>query len=75
MSAMELFLENSTVDTAIIRSSRLVVFCKKGVLKNFAKFAGKQLRWSPIFNKAGGLQSLTLSKAKILAQILSCEFC
>ena len=36
--------KKSTVDTAIIRSSRLVVFCKKGVLKNFAKFTGKHLR-------------------------------
>ena len=27
-------------------SSRAEVFCKKGVLKNFAKFTGKHLRWS-----------------------------
>ena len=26
------------------RSSRPEVFCKKGVLKNFAKFTGKRLR-------------------------------
>ena len=26
-----------------VRSSHLEVFCKKGVLKNFAKFTGKQL--------------------------------
>ena len=26
------------------RSSRPEVFCKKGVLKNFAKFTGKHLR-------------------------------
>ena len=31
----------NTVDTAIIRSSRLVVFCKNGVLTNFAKFTRK----------------------------------
>ena len=31
------FITN-TIDTAIIRSSRLVVFCKIGVLTNFAKF-------------------------------------
>ena len=33
----------NTIDTAIIRISRLVVFCKKGVLTNFAKFTRKQL--------------------------------
>ena len=31
------------------------VFCKKGVLKNFAKFTGKQLCQSLFFNKVGGL--------------------
>ena len=30
------------------------VFCKKGVLKNFAKFTGKHLYQSLIFNKAAG---------------------
>ena len=33
------------------RSSRLEVFCKKGVLKNFAKFTGKHLCQSLFFNK------------------------
>ena len=33
----------NTIDTAIIRSSRLVVFCKTGVLKNFTKFTRKHL--------------------------------
>ena len=28
------------------RSSRPEVFCKEGVVKNFAKFAGKHLCWS-----------------------------
>ena len=31
------FITN-TIDTATIRSNRLVVFCKKGVLTNFSKF-------------------------------------
>ena len=35
--------------------SRLEVFCKKGALKNFAKFTGKYLRWSVFFKKAAGL--------------------
>ena len=30
------------------------VFCKKGVLKNFAKFTGKHLYRSLFFNKVGG---------------------
>ena len=32
------------------------VFCKKGVLKNFAKFTGKQLCQSLFFNKVAGLR-------------------
>ena len=40
-------------DTAIIRSSRLVVFCKKVVLTNFAKFTEKcvQNTKSLVFNE------------------------
>ena len=41
------------------RSRRPAVFCKKGVVRNFAKFTGKQL-----------CQSLFL-----MAQVFSCEFC
>ena len=37
------FITN-TIDTAITRSSRLVVFYKKGALTNFAKFTRKHLR-------------------------------
>ena len=44
------------------RSSRPEVFCKKGVLRNFAKFTGKHL-----------LQALI--KKETLAQLFSCEFC
>ena len=33
------------------RSSRPEVFCKKDVLRNFAKFTGKYLRQSLFFNK------------------------
>ena len=31
-------------------------FCKKDVLRNFTKFAGKHLSQSLFFNKASGLQ-------------------
>ena len=37
------------------RSSRPEVFCKKGVLRNFAKFTGKHLCQSLFFNKVTGL--------------------
>ena len=39
----------------IFRSSRPEVFCKKGALKNFAKFTGKHLCQSLFFNKVAGL--------------------
>ena len=39
----------------IIRSSHPEVFCKKAVLRNFAKFTGKHLCQSLFFNKVAGL--------------------
>ena len=42
------------------RSSRPEVFCKIGVLRNFAKFTGKQLCQSLFFNKVAGLWPATL---------------
>ena len=50
------------------------VFCKKGVLRNFAQFTGKHLCQKPLFNKIAGLGTATLLK-KSLAQVFSCEFC
>ena len=49
------------------RSSRPEVFCKKGVLRNLAKFTGKHLCQSLFFKKVAGLRSL--------AQVFSSEFC
>ena len=46
------------------RSSRPEVFCKKDVLRKFAKFTGKHLHLRPA----------TLSKKETLAQVFSCEF-
>ena len=37
-------------------NSRPEVFCKKGVLRNFAKFTVKQLCQSLLFNKVAGLR-------------------
>ena len=44
------------------RNSRPAVFCKKGALKNFAKFTGKYLCQS-------------LFKKETLTQVFFCEFC
>ena len=49
------------------RSSRPEVFCKKVVLRNFAKFTGKQLCQRP--------QAYIFIKKETLAQVFSCEFC
>ena len=60
------------------RSSRPELLCKKGILKNFAKFIGKHLCQSHLFNKITGLRSLSLLnfiKKETLAQVFSCEFC
>ena len=52
------------------------VFCKKGVLRNFAKFAGKHLCQSFFLNKIAGLRPATLKKrGSGMAQVFSCEFC
>ena len=45
----------NTIDTAIIKSSRLVVFCKTVALTNFTKFTRKNLRQSLVFNEAAHL--------------------
>ena len=47
------------------RSSLPEVFCKKGVLRNFAKLAGKHLCQSLFFNKVAGLSFATLLKERL----------
>ena len=46
----------------LTKSNRPEVFCKKGALKNFAKFTGKHLCQSPFFSEVTGLRSATLLK-------------
>ena len=46
------------------RSSRPEMFCKKGVLRNFAKFTGRHLCQSLFFNKVAGLKPATLLKKR-----------
>ena len=45
-----------------LRSSHSEVFCKIGVLRNFAKFTGKRLCESLFFNNVAGLRAATLLK-------------
>ena len=45
------------------------MFCKKGVLENFAKFTEKHL------SQGLFLQSYSFIKNEALAQMFSCEFC
>ena len=47
------------------RSSRLEVFCRKGVLRNFERFTGKHLCQSLLFNKVAGLRTVTLLKKRL----------
>ena len=55
------------------RSSRPEVFCKKGVLRNFAKFTGKHPCQGLFFNKVAG--PCNFLKKETLAQVFFCEFC
>ena len=47
------------------RSSRLEVFCKKGALRNLAKFTGKYLCQSIFLNKVPGLRPATLLENRL----------
>ena len=47
------------------KSSRPEVFCRKGVLSNFAKFTGKYLCQGLLFNKVAGLRPATLLKKRL----------
>ena len=49
----------------VFRSSHPEVFCKKGVLRNFANFAGKHLCQSLFFNKIEDLNPATLLKKSL----------
>ena len=54
---------SSTINVNI--SSRPEVLCKKGVLRNFAKFTGKHRCQSIFFNKGAGLSPATLLKKRL----------
>ena len=61
--------DNSYLFTAlslrrIQKKSRPEVFCKKGVLENFARFTGKYLCRSICFNNVAGLRPAALLKRR-----------
>ena len=55
------------------RSSRSEEFCKKGDLRDYPKFTGKDLCSSLFFSKVTSQQCATLSK-KTSVQLLPCNF-
>ena len=59
------------------RSSRPEVFCKKAVIRNFAKFTGKHLCQSLLFikNCRHKASASNFIKKETLAQVFFCEFC
>ena len=44
------------ISISVTRSSRPEVFCKKGVLRNLAKFTAKHLCQSLLYNKVAGMR-------------------
>ena len=56
------------------KSKSAQMFSEVGILKTFAKFTRKHLRWSLFLNKFAALQPATLFKKKTQAQVLSCKF-
>ena len=56
------------------RSSHPEVFCKNSVLKNFAKFIGKDLCQRLFFNKVAGLRPATLLKKSLCYRCFSVNF-
>ena len=57
-----------------IRSSHPEMICEKDVLKYFAKFTGKHLRWSLFLIKLQTLVLATLNKKDSNTGVF-CEFC
>ena len=50
---------------AIFQNQPPEEFCKKAVLRNFAKFTGKRLYQNPFVNKVAGLRPTTLLKKRL----------
>ena len=58
----------------VSRSSRPKVFCKEGVLRNFAKFIDKHLCQGLFYNKVTGPRRATLLKKRLLHRCFPVEF-
>ena len=56
------------------RSSRPNVFFKNGVLRNFAKFTGKNLCQSLFLNKVAGLRRATILKKRLCHRCFPVNF-
>ena len=59
---------------SVDRSSRLEVFCKKGALKNFAKFTGKHWYGSLFYNKVAACKACNFIKKENPINVFSCGF-
>ena len=57
------------------RSSRLEVFSKKEILRNFTKFTRKHLCQNVFFNKVVETEARNFILKRTLTQVFSCEFC
>ena len=62
------------VRCSLDRSSRLEVFCKRGVLRSFAKFTGKHLCQSLFLHKVAGLRTAILLKKRLLQRCSPVNF-
>ena len=67
-------MNQKTTLSSNFKSSRLQMFFKIGVLKNFAIFAGKQICWSNLLIKLQAWRSAILLK-ETLTLVFSCEYC
>ena len=54
-----------TCKVLVISLLTLLMFCKKGVLRNFIRFTGKHLCRSLFFDKVAGLRPATLLKKRL----------
>ena len=50
------------------------MFCKKGVLKNFANLTEKTPVLEPLFNKVAGLNGCNAIKKRLVIRVFSCEY-
>ena len=69
-----LLLKQGMPTVGLFRSSRPEVFCKKAVLKNFAKFTGKHLCQSLLFSKVAVLRPATLLKRRLWHRCFPVDF-